>query len=269
MALLKIVMLYIVYNLQTSAYHLSFALKRYAVNNTLKKKLLAHAIEPLRQYSLVTLAQNELERRIISDEIPAGTKLNEADIAAALGVSRGPVREAFRALGQAGLVRVEKNRGVFVREVSLAEASEFYEVRAALEGLIGKLAAKRIESGEIAQLRAIVKKMHTGSRSRKADAHFALNVEFHDLLARAARNDVLLSSYRNVVNQLDLYRRATISHSAGNIPLSTKEHEAIVDAIEAGDQRIAEKLLTAHVLGSRARLHEALTPTSKRVAART
>ena len=238
------------------------------MNNALKKKLVAHAIEPLRQHSLVTLAQNELERRIISDQIPAGTKLNEADIAAALGVSRGPVREAFRALGQAGLVRVEKNRGVFVREVSLAEASEFYEVRAALEGLIGKLAAQRIEADEVKQLRAIVKKMHAGNRSRKADAYFALNVEFHDLLARTARNEVLLSSYRNVVNQLDLYRRATISHSTDNIPLSTKEHEAIVDAIEVGNQVLAEKLLTAHVLGSRARLHEALAPANARTAAK-
>lgn len=238
------------------------------MNSALKKKPTVHMIEPLRQHSLVTLAQHELERRIISDEIPAGTKLNEADIAAALGVSRGPVREAFRALGQAGLVRVEKNRGVFVREVSLAEASDFYEVRAALEGLIGRLAAKRIQADEVAQLRAIVKKMHAGSRNRKADAHFSLNVEFHDLLARAARNEVLLSSYRNVVNQLDLYRRATISHSTDNIPLSTREHEAIVDAIEAGDQALAEKRMTAHVLGSRARLHEALAPANKRAAAK-
>ncbi|MEO8384409.1 MAG: FCD domain-containing protein [Betaproteobacteria bacterium] len=239
------------------------------MNNLLKKKLLTHLIEPLRQHSLVTLAQHELERRIISDEIPAGTKLNEADIAAALGVSRGPVREAFRALGQAGLVRVEKNRGVFVREVSLTEASDFYEVRAALEGLIGKLAAQRIVADEIAQLRVIVKKMHAGSRSRKADTYFALNVEFHDLLARAARNSVLLSSYRNVVNQLDLYRRATISHSADNIPLSTKEHEAIVDAIEAGDQVRAGELLTAHVLASRARLRAALAPASQQTPAKT
>lgn len=245
---------------------MTFAFKPHPVNNAPKKKPVAHVIEPLRQHSLVTLAQNELERRIISDEIPAGTKLNEADIAAALGVSRGPVREAFRALGQAGLVRVEKNRGVFVREVSVAEAGDFYEVRAALEGLIGKLAAQRIQADEVAKLRTLIKKMHAGSRSRKADAYFALNVEFHDLLARAARNDVLLSSYRNVVNQLDLYRRATISHSTDNIPLSTKEHEAIVDAIDAGDPLLAEKRMTAHVLGSRARLHEALAPANKRAA---
>jgi phosphonate utilization transcriptional regulator len=216
------------------------------------------AIEMLREHSLATLAQQELERRIISGEIAAGTKLNEVEVASALGVSRGPVREAFSALSQAGLVRVEKNRGVFVRQVSLEEANEFYEVRAALEGLIGKLAARRIAIDEIEQLRSVVRRMHQIQKSRRADEYFELNVEFHDLLARAARNNALLAHYRGVVNQLDLYRRATITHGVENIPLSTQEHEAIVEAVAARDEQRAEALLTEHVLVSRARLHAAL-----------
>ena len=216
------------------------------------------AIEVLREHSLATLAQQELERRIISGEIPAGSKLNEVEMASALGISRGPVREAFSALAQAGLVRVEKNRGVFVRLVSLEEANEFYEVRAALEGLIGKLAARRISIDEIEQLRGVVRRMHQVQKSRRVDEYFALNVEFHDALARAARNNALLAHYRGVVNQLDLYRRATISHGVENIPLSTAEHEAIVDAVAARDESRAEALLTEHVLVSRSRLHAAI-----------
>jgi phosphonate utilization transcriptional regulator len=216
------------------------------------------AIEMLREHSLATLAQQELERRIISGEIAAGTKLNEVEVAAALGVSRGPVREAFSALSQAGLVRVEKNRGVFVRQVSIEEANEFYEVRAALEGLIGKLAARRISIDEIEQLRSVVRRMRQTQKGRRADEYFVLNVEFHDLLARAARNNALLAHYRGVVNQLDLYRRATITRGVENIPLSTEEHEAIVEAVAARDEQRAEALLTDHVLVSRARLHAAL-----------
>jgi len=68
----------------------------------------------------------------------------------------------------------------------------------------------------------------------------------------------LLANYRGVVNQLDLYRRATISRGLENIPLSTQEHEAIVEAVAARDERRAEALLTEHVLVSRARLHAAL-----------
>jgi DNA-binding GntR family transcriptional regulator len=218
----------------------------------------AAALDVLREHSLSSLALRELERRIISGEIPAGAKLNEVEVATLLGVSRGPVREAFAALGQAGLVRVEKNRGVFVRQVSLDEANEFYEVRAALEGLIGRLAARRISIDEIEHLRAIVKRMHQVQKTRRAEDYFALNVEFHDRLARAARNNALLANYRGVVNQLDLYRRATISRSVENIPLSTQEHEAIVEAVAGRDEHRAEALLTEHVLVSRARLHASL-----------
>lgn len=216
------------------------------------------AIELLRAQSLATLAQQELERRILSGELASGDKLNEVDVATALGISRGPVREAFSALSRAGLVRVEKNRGVFVRQVSLEEASEFYEVRAALEGLIGQLAARRIAIDEVEQLRAVVRRMQQVQKSRRADEYFALNVEFHDLLARAARNNALLANYRGVVNQLDLYRRATISRLTENIPQSTAEHEAIIDAVAARDEQRAQVLLTEHVLVSRERLQAAL-----------
>jgi len=230
-----------------------------ASSNDLNKRApAAAAIELLRENSLAMLAQRELERRIVAGEIAVGAKLNEMDIASALGVSRGPVREAFRALDQAGLVRVEKNRGVFVRQVSLEEANEIYEVRAALEGLIGRLAAQRIDADALEQLRAIVKKMFALDKSRKADVYFALNVEFHDILVRAARNTALATHYRRVVNELDLYRRETITRSSELIPVSTREHEAIVHALAKRDERLAERLLIEHVLHSRQRLHDAL-----------
>ena len=84
--------------------------------------------------SLPALVQKEIERMILAGDFAAGAKLNEAAVAAMLGVSRGPVREAFRALEESGLVRLEKNRGVFVRQISVEEADEIYEVRAAVDG---------------------------------------------------------------------------------------------------------------------------------------
>jgi phosphonate utilization transcriptional regulator len=211
-------------------------------------------IELLQQHSLTTLVQRELERQIVSGEIASGTKLNESDIAGELRVSRGPVREAFRALEQSGLVRTEKNRGVFVRQVSLEEAGEIYEVRAALDGLIGRLAAKRIRPEQVARARALVKRMHAAGRARDADAYFPLNLEFHEVLAEAAGNRALLNNYRRVVNELNLYRRELLTRNAENIPVSTKDHEAIVNAVAKGDAALAERLLFEHVINSRERL---------------
>ncbi len=216
------------------------------------------AIELLQQHSLTTLVQREIERQIVSGELAAGSKLNEAELAADLRVSRGPVREAFRALEQAGLVRTEKNRGVFVREVSIEEADEIYEVRAALDGLIGRLAAKRISPAQLARARAVVERMHAAERTLDVDAYFPLNLEFHEILSEAAGNNALRANYRRVVNELNLYRRETLVRNTEHIPVSTRDHEAIVNAIADGDEALAGRLLYEHVINSRERLHEAL-----------
>lgn len=220
------------------------------------------SIELLQRHSLTTLVQREVERRILAGELVPGAKLNEAELAAELRVSRGPVREAFRALEQTGLVRTEKNRGVFVRQVSLEEAGEIYEVRAALEGLIGRLSARRIHPEQVEKIRAVVKKMHAlgrrGGQPGDAQAYYPLNVQFHELLVQAAGNRALEANYKRVVNELDLYRRETIARSAENIPVSTRDHEAIVNAVAKGDEKLAERLLYEHVIASRERLHRAL-----------
>lgn len=220
------------------------------------KKMRAPEIELVRQQSLTSLVQREIERRILAGELLPGAKLNEVDLASAMGISRGPVREAFRALEQAGLVHTEKNRGVFVRQVSLEEANEIYEVRAALEAQIGRLAAQRARPEQLERLRGIVKRMHAVVRSRDPDAYFPLNLEFHDTLAEACGNRALATNYRRVVNELNLYRREAITRNVEIIPGSTREHEAIVDAIARRDAALAGRLLYDHVIDSRARLHD-------------
>jgi phosphonate utilization transcriptional regulator len=216
------------------------------------------AIEMLRSHSLTTLVLGELRRQIVGGELAGGAKLNEADIAARLRVSRGPVREAFRALEQSGLVRTEKNRGVFVRQLSLREADEIYELRAALDALIGRLAAQRIRPDQLQRLRDIIKQMQALARSRDVDAYFELNLAFHEVLAEAAGNAALLDNYRRVVNELNLFRHETLARDAEHIPVSTKDHDAIVQAVARGDSARAERLLFEHVMDSRERLHAAL-----------
>ncbi|MEO8134244.1 MAG: FCD domain-containing protein [Betaproteobacteria bacterium] len=212
----------------------------------------------LREHSLTSLVQHEIERKIISGELGAGAKLNEAKIADELQVSCGLVREACRALGLSGLVRTEKNRGVFVREITLDEAYEIYEIRAALEGMIGRLAAKRIQPAQMQRLRELVKRMNATSRALDANAYFPLNIEFHEVLGQAAANGALLRNYRRIVNELNLYRRELTARSAQSIPAAARDHEDIVNAIAQGDAALAERLLIEHVLNSRDRLHRLL-----------
>ena len=218
----------------------------------------SEALRLLRSQSLTSLVQRELEHRILSGKLRPGDKLNEEDIAASLEVSRGPVREAFRALESAGLVRLEKNRGVFVREVSISEADEIYEVRAGLDELIGRLLAARIKPSQVAELRELLKKMQQAARARDLEAYYPLNVRFHDRMAELAGNRTLLATYRRLVNELHLYRRETLDRGANSFPISTREHAEIVDALAKKDADRAGKLLYEHAMESRERLHAAL-----------
>ena len=216
------------------------------------------AIELLQSHSLTTLVQRELERRILAGELEPGDKLTEEDIAGNLNVSRGPVREAFRALEQAGLVRMEKNRGVFVRQVSVDDADEIYEVRAGLDELIGRLLALRIQPTQLAELRELLKKMQKAARAKSVDDYYPLNVRFHDRLAEFTGNRTLVAHYRRLVNELHLYRRETLARGADSFPISTREHSEIVDALARGESARAGKLMYEHAMESRDRLHAAL-----------
>lgn len=213
-------------------------------------------IEVLRTHSLPGLVQQELTRMILAGEFPAGAKLNEADLAERLGVSRGPVREAFRALEESGLVRLEKNRGVFVREIAVEEADEIYELRAVLDEYAGRRVAQSIAAVDLKGLRALVDRMDRAVSRNDLDAYHAANVEFHDSLVRLAGNGKLLATYRRLVNELHLYRRAAIAQQ-GALPLSVREHHEILDKIEAGQAAAAGRALFEHVMGSRERMHRA------------
>lgn len=215
-----------------------------------------HPIALMQSSSLPSLVQRELTQQIIAGDLPAGAKLNEADVALRLGVSRGPVREAFRALEESGLVRFEKNRGVFVRKVSLEEADEIFELRALLDEFAGRRAARNAKPGDVVALQHLVDRMGLAASRGEVDEYFALNLEFHDRIVELAGNAKLAHLYRRLVNELNLYRRASLNQ-AGNLPVSVAEHRAIVERIAARKPAAAGRLLHDHVLESRERAHRA------------
>ena len=214
----------------------------------------AESIALVRTSSLPMLVQRELERMILAGELGVGAKLNEDTVAKMLGVSRGPVREAFRALEAAGLVRLEKNRGVFVRQIGIAEADEIYELRAVLDEYAGRRATQNVEAQDVADLRSRLERMERAVGRGDLDTYHDANVAFHDRVVELAGNAKLLALYRRLVNELSLYRRATLDQS-GIPSVSLEEHRGIVDCIAAGQAAAAGRLLHDHVMASRERMH--------------
>ena len=216
----------------------------------------AQTIRVLQSNSLPMLVQRELERMILAGDLPAGAKLNEATTATLLGVSRGPVREAFRALEESGLVRLEKNRGVFVRQIDVREADEIYELRAVLDEFVGRRVAQTAGAEDIRALRSLIDRMDKAAARDDLDAYHHFNLAFHDKLVELAGNAKLLVTYRRLVNELSLYRRTALAQ-AGALPLSSHQHHDIVEKIAAGQAAAAGRALHDHVMGSRERMHQA------------
>src|SRR5438105_10474168 len=153
----------------------------------------------LQSSSLPMLVQKELERMILAGDLAVGAKLNEVAIAERLGVSRGPVREAFRALEESGLVRLEKNRGVFVRQIDVKEADEIYELRAVLDEFVGRRVTQTAKDSDIRDLRALVERMDKAAAKNDLDAYHQVNLVFHDRLVQLTGNAKLVCTYRLLV----------------------------------------------------------------------
>ena len=134
--------------------------------------------------SLPELICSELEGWIAQGKVSPGQPLREADISAQMGLSRGPVREAFRILEERGLVCCEKNRGVRVGNLTLEQVKEIYELRETLEGLIGRLAAERAGAAEKAALKGIVEEMAQAVDAEDVARYTQLNFKIHEAARR-------------------------------------------------------------------------------------
>ena len=206
----------------------------------------------LQTSSLSSVVQGELERMILSGELRPGEKLTEMALAARLGVSRGPLREAFRMLDESGLVRTEKNRGVFVRDLPVAEAIEIFDLRAAMDELVGRRLAERIDPAALRELRGLVDRMEQSVKARDTDAYHLLNLRFHDRLVELAGNGKLTAIYRKLIKELSLFRRLNLA-DGWLMPVSAGEHRQIVKAIASGDPEAAGKAMFDHVIESKER----------------
>ena len=203
--------------------------------------------------SLTRLVGEALEKLILSGELSPGSKLNEAALAERLGVSRGPLREAFRTLAETGLIRQEKNRGAYVREIELAEAADIYDVRAGLDATAGRLLAGRITTAQLALLREFAAGMQRAATTNDVDAFHTLNLAFHDRIVEMTGNVALIDVYRRLVKQLALFRRRNLLAPRA-IPHFADEHSAIVDRLAAGDGPGAAEALYQHAQGGRQRM---------------
>ncbi|GAU82674.1 FCD domain-containing protein [Bosea sp. BIWAKO-01] len=211
------------------------------------------ALQLRRNQSLTSIIRHELEQMIERGELSAGERLNENALAARLGVSRGPIREACRGLEQSGLVNVVVNRGVFIRALDGREAAELYEIRAALYGLAGRLLAPIVTDEQVAILSGYVAEMDAAMAAGDLNSFYPGNLRFHEAIVEFGGNGRLAAECAAIHREMHLLRRRTLD-MPGRMTTSNDEHRTILERIAARDPAGAEAALEEHVLISRTAL---------------
>ena len=213
-------------------------------------------VAQMRDNSLSGVVRHEIETLILSGELPAGSRVNENAVALRLGVSRGPVREACRALVELGLLDLIPNRGVFVRRMDRHDVEEVYDLRAGLTGLAGSLVTARITDAEIDRLRTLVAAMDESAAAGDFRSFYPVNLEFHDVILQLTGNSRLIKSYRALIKEFQLFRTHGLVQPNA-LRKSNEEHHAILDALERRDPVDAYDTSFRHVQHGKQRMFAA------------
>ncbi len=195
----------------------------------------------------------ELKQLIYAGEFQPGDRLNEAALALRMGTSRGPIREAIKVLAGLGLVTAVVNRGVFVRQLSLREMLEIYELRALVFGYAADRACEHLTEDYRKQLESLLAAMDAACDAEDGTLYYELNLQFHALILVIANNQRAHQAYDDYVKELHLVRRKYFN-VPGNMRRSNVEHRAIYDAIVAANPARAKAAAERHVHAGRGRL---------------
>ena len=200
-------------------------------------------------YSLSGRVFHKIREDILSGKYKRDETLKEKTIGDDLGVSRTPVREALRQLELEGLVTIIPNKGASVVGISKDDIKDIYEIRARLEGLCAKRAAKNVSSAQIADLEENIYLVDFHSGKGNYAQVLELDNKFHEILYEASLSKMLkheLSAFHHYVERV---RKITLSMPE-RVTKSNEEHRMIVEALKNHNEEEAEKLATKHMLNT-------------------
>jgi DNA-binding GntR family transcriptional regulator len=193
------------------------------------------------------LVREALEQDIVTGRFVPGQRLDEVKLAERFGVSRTPVREALHELAAGGLLQLWPRRGAIVAQLGPERLFEMFEVMAELEGMCGRLAARRAGDEDRDRLVQACEACAVAAQEGDTDTYYYENELFHRLIQESAGNGFLAEEARRLSRRLRPYRRLQL-RVRNRMRASLAEHRAIVEAIGRGDPAAAEAQLKAHVI---------------------
>jgi DNA-binding GntR family transcriptional regulator len=194
-----------------------------------------------------TSLRESIEEMIATGKFIPGQHLDETELALQYGVSRTPVREALIQLASMGLIVIRPRRGAVVAQIGPQQLVEMFEVMAEFEAMAGRLAARRMSNAEHAHLQKTHLACSHACTDDDSDTYFYQNELFHDAIYAGSHNSFLAEQARALHRRLRPYRRLQL-RVRDRLASSYAEHEAVVQAILAGDGERTAALLRSHIM---------------------
>ncbi|MGI6679036.1 MAG: GntR family transcriptional regulator [Dehalobacterium sp.] len=199
----------------------------------------------------------ELEKRILNGTLKDGDHLIEMKVAADLGVSRTPVREAIRMLEQKGLVQITPNKYAVVTGINIEDLADIYDIRMRLEGLASNRAAQRITEEQIKELTEIVDLQEFYHLKNSIDPINNLDSQFHEKIYQYSNSRTLQHTLTDLHHMIQRYRNISF-HATGRAEVAIQEHRELLDALSKHDAALAEKLTVEHITKAKENLLKTL-----------
>ncbi|HKK02027.1 MAG TPA: GntR family transcriptional regulator [Desulfuromonadales bacterium] len=200
-----------------------------------KKPIERH--QTLREKILETIRE-----AILKGTLRPGEKVAEPELAERFGISRTPIREAFRQLESEGYLTVIPRKGAVVSSLSERDVEEFYAIKSILEGYAARIAAERLTERDIDRLEAINERLHLLAEEGDVKTFFKVHNEFHDLFIRAAGNEKLFELIGQMMMKFNRLRMASLS-LPGRMEISVQEHKKIIKAFKSHNGDRADNLV--------------------------
>ena len=213
-------------------------MKNYDVNN-----------EASDAYSLRGRVFNKLRENILNGVYDEGEELKEIAIGKELGVSRTPVREAFRQLELVGLIQIVPNKGAYVTGITPKDIHDIYMIRSSLEGMAAKLAVKNITKEQLEEMEENVYLASFHASKGHMEQMTELDSRFHHILYEACGSKMLENLLQDFHQYVIRIRKKTLSTKERGVA-SNEEHKAIMEAIKSKDEKKAEKLANTHIINA-------------------
>lgn len=215
--------------------------------STRQPKPVSHQ-RPRRLGSLANQIYQSLRSAIIRGELPPDHKLVELEIAANMGTSQGPVREALQLLERDGLVERRARRATYVTRATTEEIYEYFVIRSSIEAFAVRRAVQRMTAEHDHIIRSLIEDMRRAGANGDMDALVEHDMEFHRLICEWSGSSVLMNAWMPLYSQIQRFILQTHGHYFDTLTDLADTHQSIVDAMCARDADAAATLTEEHIM---------------------